>query len=170
MPRLICDLVWYQIHQTICFHILTPKHRDRKKLSLSSANRSYEHFTTDPRVSKVTSLSNITSSYINLDQISSSESWPNISSKITTKLQLQNVAWTSTLKSWPTLVPKVWTKNNQTSASKSALNFCQHISQHQHQQNKTTSTSIELEFSHARVTSIKSTKQVWLTAVSQLVR
>ena len=26
------------------------------------------------------------------------------------KLQLQNLAWTSTSKSWPTLVQKVWTK------------------------------------------------------------
>ena len=45
--------------------------------------------TTDPRVTKVTFLGYITSSYINLDQISSSESRPSNSSKIQTKLQLQ---------------------------------------------------------------------------------
>ena len=45
-----------------------------------------------------------------------SESWPNInfitspslSSKILTKLQLQNFAWSSTSNSWPNLVLKVW--------------------------------------------------------------
>ena len=69
----------------------------------------------------------ITSSYTNLNQVSISESWllaltsksqPNISmlkhkiltkasSKKPTKLQLWNLAWTSTSKSWPNLVLKI---------------------------------------------------------------
>ena len=39
-----------------------------------------------------------------------SKSQPNISIKILTKLQLQNLAWASISKFWPNLVLKVWTK------------------------------------------------------------
>ena len=57
----------------------------------------------------------ITSSNTNLDEISSSEFWPSINFKISTKHQplhktiasASNLAWTSTSKSWPNLVLKV---------------------------------------------------------------
>ena len=70
----------------------------------------------------------------NLDQDSTSLPLQNISSKILTKLHLQNLSWTSTSKSWPSLV---WTQDklyDQTSAPKSAANCCQHGSQHQYRQ------------------------------------
>ena len=57
----------------------------------------------------------ITSSYTNLDQISSIsiklklETLTKPSSRISSKI-LTNLAWTSTSKYWPNLVPKVWTK------------------------------------------------------------
>ena len=79
------------------------------------------------RLTKVTYFSHITSSNTKFDQISSSKHWPNTnfkistsanisistkknSSKIITKLQLQNFAWTSTSKAWPNLALKSWTK------------------------------------------------------------
>ena len=78
-------------------------------------------------------LTKVTSSYTNLDQIPkfkistkhqhfnqtlTSKSWPNnhfitspsLSSKILTKLQFLNFAWTLTSNSSPNLVLKVWTK------------------------------------------------------------
>ena len=60
-----------------------------------------------------------------------------ISSKILTKRQPKNLAWTSTSKPWPNLVLKVWTKvwlYYQASAPKYATNCCQHDPQHQHEQ------------------------------------
>ena len=80
---------------------------------------------TDPRVEfclpKKQVLTQILIKFQNsksFDQTLTSKSWPNIhfitspslSSKILTKLQFQNFAWTSTLNSWPNLVLKVWTK------------------------------------------------------------
>ena len=64
---------------------------------------------------------------------------PSISSKIMTKLQLQNLAWTSTSKYWPnleTLCSKSEQKLNfmTKSPSKSAPNCCQHVSHYQHEQ------------------------------------
>ena len=90
-----------------------------------------------------------------------------MNSKILTKLQFQNLAWTLTSNSWPNFVLKVWTKvqlYDQTSASKSATNCCYPSSSTP--ATVTTSTSFELASSHTRVTSIKLTKQEW---VSQLV-
>ena len=49
------------------------------------------HKGTTDLATQVTSLGHVTNSYTNLNQISSSESRPSISSKVLTKLQLQNL-------------------------------------------------------------------------------
>ena len=84
------------------------------------------------------------------------------------KLQLQNVAWTSTSKSWPTLCSK--SEQNLTSWPNLSFKICNKLlptwSSLSTSATVTTSTSFELVYSHARVTSIKFTKR---QSVSQWV-
>ena len=128
--------------------------------------------TTDPRVEfclpKKQVLTQILIKFQNsksFDQTLTSKSWPNIhfitspslSSKILTKLQFQNFAWTSTSNSWPNLVLKVWTKF-------SFLTKLHLANLHQtvviiNMSNSNNLNKFELSSLHARVTSIKFTKQ-----------
>ena len=74
-----------------------------------------------------------------------------------------NLAWTSTSKSWPNLVLKVWTKVelfDQTSASKSATNCCQH---NPHQQQLQHQQVLSWHLHTTGVTSVKFTKQEWVS-------
>ena len=85
-----------------------------------------------------------------------------------TKLQLQNLAWTSTSKSWPNL-------ETLCSKSEQKLNFMTKLHlPHLHQtvvntfliinmNNRNNLNKFELSSSHARVTSIKFTKQEWVS-------
>ena len=106
-------------------------------------------------LTKVTSSGYITSSYTNLDQTSSefrptSKYQPNIS--ISTKL-----AWISTSKSWPNL---------ETLCSKSEQKLSSQICTKRSSSTSatvTTSTGFESASSHDRVTSIKFTKQQWVS-------
>ena len=84
------------------------------------------------------------------------------------KLQLQNLAWTSTSKSWPTLCSKseqmfsFMIKPQLPNLQQTVANTILIINI----SNSNNSTSFELTSSHARVTSIKSTK--W-HVISELV-
>ena len=101
----------------------------------------------------------------NLDsQDLTSKPLQNISSKILIKLQLQNLAWTSSSKSWPKCSNSEQKFFDQTSASNKLLPIRSSSA------TVTTSKSFELASSHASVTSIKFTKQQWVSqSVSQLV-
>ena len=84
-------------------------------------------------VTKVTSFGHITSSQTNLDQISSSKSWPNIASEsrpriifiIATKRQQQNT--------WLNLNFKILTKHSFQICTKLSY-YRQHASKHKHEQ------------------------------------
>ena len=75
-----------------------------RHISTSREQRNIAKGTTDPRVTKVSCIGHITNSYIDLDQNSSSESRPSISSKILTKLQLQNLVPKKALHSFQQLL------------------------------------------------------------------
>ena len=95
-------------------------------------------------LAKVTSLGHILRSYTNFDQISSSESWPSINLKISSKPQHQNIGQSSALKSVLNLHFNILTKPcsrslNKNLASKTWPNFSfqistKQISQRQHHQ------------------------------------
>ena len=92
-----------------------------------------------------------------------------------TKLQLQNLAWTSTSKSWPNL-ETLYSKSEQKLNFKTKLHF---PNLHQtvvntfltiNMSNSNNLNKFELSSSHARVTSIKFTKQQWVSeSVSESV-
>ena len=81
------------------------------------------------------------------------------------KFQLQNLAWTSTSKSWPALCSK--SEQKFSFGTKCQLsNFYKLLptrSSASTWATVTNSTSFELASSHARVTSIKFTKQQWVS-------
>ena len=107
----------------------------------------------------------------NPNQTSASKAWPNLSLKVLTK-DIQNTKYKiyKIYKniSWPNfsfnIVNTIKVQNlYQTSTSKSRPNCRHHVPQHQHQQHKKTSKSFELVSSKARVTSVKCTKQKWVS-------
>ena len=118
---------WVQLTKVTCLSHITSS---RKNLDQDYLQNLHQASTSkfQPNIS-ISSKLKTSKSWPNL----ASESRPrinfitckNISGKVLTKLQLQNLAWTSTSKSWPNLVLKVWTKvylYDQTSAPKSATN------------------------------------------------
>ena len=106
---------------------------------------------------KVTSLGHITSSRTNLDQISSQPSI-NFSFKILPVLQLQNLDKTLWSKSEQKLNFMSKFLSFQICTKPSSIRFSASTSA-----TVTTSNSFELASSHARVTSINSTKQGWVS-------
>ena len=104
-------------------------------------------------LTKVSSWVHFTNSNTNLDQISSSESRPSINFKISTKILTKPCAQrlNKSLALWTILSSQICNKLLPIQSSSSTLATV------------TISTSFELVSSHARVTSIKFTKQEWVS-------